>query len=148
MNEYKNCYFDKIGYKDSCTENLFHKMNNDKRSKMWAEQRTTCGGWDERCGWNLNTFMIEQIYTWLQIYFDNADGFVDLSYHKFNIDGKEITEREAILKTLSDLEFWLLNNDPDDWHDYDFTKGLVNEAQNKIEEAFKIIGFILPSLWW
>ena len=145
--EYKNQYFDKMGYKDSCTENLLYKMVDDKRNEMWAEQRTTCGGWDERCSWNLNTFMVEQIYTWLQIYFDNADGFIDLTFYKFDINGKELTQRECILQAISNLEFWLLNNDSDITN-IEKRMEVVTQAQTKIEEAFKIISLILPALWW
>ena len=123
-------------------------MGDDKRNKMWAEQRATCGGWDERCSWGLNTFMVEQIYTWLQIYLDNADGFVDLTFYKFEIDNKNPTQRECILRAISDIEFWLFNHDPDNWNDYDDVRGTMNEAQAKIEEAFKILSIILPVLWW
>ena len=145
--KYKNKYFNKIGRKDSCTENLLYKMKKDKRADKWKKERKKCGGWDERSSWNLNTFMVEQIYTWLKIYMDHADGFIDLSFYKFDIDDKQLTERECILRVLSDIEFWFSNNDADE-KDFAIYKELAMQAQTKIEEAFKILGIIMSVLWW
>ena len=140
MDKYNNKYFDAIGYKGSCTQDLFYEMQQDKRNDMWAEQRKICGGYDERASWNLNTFMVEQIFTWLHIYLDNADGFIDLTFYKFDIDDEEVTERDAILQVLSDLEFYLK------WQDSDTET--ERECQLRIQEAFKILGTIFPALWW
>ena len=145
--KYKNKYFKIIGRKDSCTENLLYKMKKDKRADKWKKERKKCGGWDERSSWNLNTFMVEQIYTWLKIYMDHADGFIDLSFHKFEIDGKQLTERECILRVISDIEFWFSNNDADE-KEFEIYKELAMQAQTKIEEAFKILGIIMSVLWW
>lgn len=147
MNDYKNQYFDKIGYKDSCIENLLYKMKKDKRAGKWKKERKKCGGWDERSSWNLNTFMVEQIYTWLKIYMDHADGFVNLSFYKFDIDGKQLTQRECILQAISDIEFWLFNDDPNITN-IEKRIEINTQAQTKIEEAFKIISLVLPALWW
>ena len=142
MIEYNNKYFNAIGYKNSCTQDMLYEMQSqqDKRTDMWAEQRKICGGYDERVSWNLNTFMAEQIFTWLNIYLDNADGFVDLTFYKFNIDGEELTEKDAILKALSNLEFYLKYQDSDNETE--------KECLSKIQEAFNIIGLIFPALWW
>ena len=145
--KYKNKYFNKIGRKNSCTENLLYKMKKDKRADKWEKERKKCGGWDERSSWNLSTFMVEQIYTWLKIYMDHADGFVDLSFHKFDIDGKQLTQRECILRVISDIEFWFSNNDAVE-KEFAIYKELAMQAQSKIEEAFKILGIIMPVLWW
>lgn len=145
--KYKNKYFKIIGRKDSCTENLLYKMKKDKRADKWKKERKKCGGWDERSSWNLNTFMVEQIYTWLKIYMDHADGFVDLSFNKFDIDGKQLTQRECILRVISDIEFWFLNNDADE-KEFAIYKELAAQAQTYIEDAFKILGIIMPALWW
>ena len=122
-------------------------MKKDKRADKWKKERKKCGGWDERSSWGLSTFMVEQIYTWLKIYMDHADRFVDLSFHKFDIDGKQLTQRECILQVISDIEFWFSNNDADE-KEFAIYKELVAQAQTKIEEAFKILGIIMPALWW
>jgi len=142
LKKYKNKFFDKIGYKDSATKNLFYgNLKEDKRNKRWKKERKKWGGYDSRVGWCLNTYMTEQIYTWLKIYLKKADGFVDLTFHKFTIDGKEITEKEAILVILEDLEYWLLNQDT-------WKEEIAKECSKRAEQAYKLLGIILPSLWW
>lgn len=111
MKVYKNKFFDKIGYKHSCIETLLYNMKEDKRNTAWKKQRKKYGGWDERVTWNLNTFMTEQIYTWFKMYYKYADKRINLDFWKFNIDGKELTERECILRIIDDIEFWFKNND-------------------------------------
>lgn len=142
MKKYKNKFFNKIGYKDSATENLFYgHLTKDERNKEWKLQREKWGGYDSRVGWCLSTYMTEQIYTWLKIYLKKADGFIDLTFHKFTIDGKEITEKEAILSILEDLEYYLLNSEKWD-------EAILKECATRSERAYKLLGIILPSLWW
>lgn len=141
MSEYNNEYFKRIKYKNSCTENLLYHMKDDKRKDKWKKERHKYGGYDERVTWNLNTFMTEQIYTWLKMYFDKADGFVDLNFHKFQINGTEMSERDAILLALEDIEFYLQ-------HSEEWDKDISQECNSKIAEAYSILGIILPALWW
>ena len=142
LKKYRNKFFDKIGYKDSSTETLFFKdLKNDRRKEQWNEERKKWGGYDSRVGWCLSTYLTEQIYTWLKIYLKKADGFVDLTFHKFDVDGKEITEKEAILTILEDLEYWLLNSEKWD-------ENILKECTIRSERAYKLLGIILPSLWW
>lgn len=142
MKKYKNKFFNKIGYTDSATESLFYgNLQNDKRNKNWEKQRKKWGNYDSRVGWCLSTYMTEQIYTWLKIYLEGADGFVDLTYHKFNIKDKEITQKEAIISILDDLEYWLLNQDKWD-------EEIMKECSKRSERAYELLGIILSSLWW
>lgn len=157
MSKYKNKFFDKINYKNSCIENLFYKMKGDKREKKWKKQRKKYGGFDERCSWNLNWFMTEHIYTWLKMYMKHADGFIDLSFHKFQINGEEKSEREAILEIISDLEYVLLSYDSDvnektdetlQRAAYAYDNERAKEAMRRVANAYMILGIIYPSLWW
>lgn len=142
MKQYKNKFFNKIGYEKSATENLFYgSLRNDKRNKIWKKQRKKWGNYDSRVGWCLCTYMAEQIYTWLKIYLKEADKFVDLTYTKFNIEGKEITQKEAIISIIDDLEFWLLNQDKCD-------ETILDECSKRSKRAYEWLGIILPSLWW
>lgn len=148
--KYKNKYFKKLGYKNSCTEELFFgSLQKDKRNKKWEKQQKKYGGYDDRVAWSLNTFMTEQIYIWLKMYLNNADGFIDLTFYKFDIDGKILTEKEAILLAISDIEFYLLNNDKIDFNmTSEEIEKLTKQCLSKIAEAYKIIGIILPTLWY
>lgn len=141
MKTYKNVFFDKINYQPSCIENLVYKMTNDKRNKKWKKQRKKYGGWDERTTWDLNTFMTEQIYTWFKIYYKFASKKVNLDFHKFMIDGEELTQRECILQIIDDMKYWLKNNDC-------LIQKKEEEAAVKISNAYKMIGIVFPALWW
>lgn len=139
MSKYKNKYFKKLKYKSSCTENLLYRMAGDHREKKWRKQRKKYGGWDERATWNLNTFMTEQIYTWLKMYYEKSG--VDLSFYKFQINGIEMTQENAILLAIKDMEFYLQ-------HSEDWGEDIWQECKNKIAEAYYILGVIFPALWW
>lgn len=139
MSKYKNKYFKKLKYKSSCTENLLYRMAGDHREKQWRKQRKKYGGWDERATWNLNTFMTEQIYTWLKMYYEKSN--VDLSFYKFQINGIEMTQENAILLALKDMEFYLQ-------HSEDWGEDISQKRNNKIAEAYYILGIIFPALWW
>lgn len=141
MKVYKNKFFDKIGYKHSCIETLLYNMKEDKRNNAWKKQRKKYGGWDERVTWNLNAFMTEQIYTWFKMYYKFASKNVDLDFHKFMIDGKELTQRECVLQIIDDIEYWLKNNDC-------LEQEREKKAEAKIFNAYKMIGIVFPALWW
>jgi hypothetical protein len=144
---YKNKYFDEIGYKNSTSETCVFGMNNDHRMPMWISVQSETGMWDERVSWGLDTFMLEQIYTWLKIYLEHADGFVDLSFYKFDISfdgGKTVenkTEREWILQSIDLIKEYLLSVDT-----FDLEK--EHRGQECAKKAFIILGEILPTLWW
>ena len=84
MEKYKNKFFDKIKYKKSISETVVFSMSKDHRTKAWKEQREKWGGWDERVSWCLKIFMVEQIYTWLCIYYKIASKCLDLAFYKFD----------------------------------------------------------------
>ncbi|WP_295088591.1 hypothetical protein [Ruminococcus sp.] len=137
MKKYRNKYLEKLGRGWACTENVLYKMKGDKRSKKWKKERRKYGGYDERCTWQLNDFMNEQIYTWLKLYMKHSEKVIDLN-NIYKIDEREMTESEAILLVISDLEYWLNNHrNPGDEKSYE-----------KVKEAYRIIGIIMPTLWW
>lgn len=142
MKQYKNKFFSKIGYEKSVTEDLFYgSLKNDKRNKRWKKQRKKWGNYDSRVGWCLCTYMTEQIYTWLKIYLKGTDKFVYLTNNKFNIDDREVTQKEAIISIIDDLEYWLLHQDT-------CNAAILDECSKRIERAYEWLGIILPSLWW
>lgn len=141
MAKYKNKFFDKIKYKSSASENVVFGMNNDRRMKAWKEEQKQWGGWDERVGWCLDNFMVEQIYTWLCIYYKNASKWIDLTFYKFDINGEELTQGECIQRAINDMKYYLLNPDS-------FDNEVNKKTSERIQEAFQILGIILPALWW
>lgn len=143
--KYRNIYFDKIGYKDSCTEQLYYQMRKDKRNKQWCKERNKWGGWDERCSWDLDIFMAEQIYTWLNIYLEKAN--VNLDWYVFEITfdtgknyikkthGEWINEAINYLQDYFKLRYSYENIDRD-------------LADDKLSKVFIILSKIFPAMWW
>ena len=114
--------------------------------KQWIRdfiQRRKCG-YDYRITFNLDSWMIEQLYTWLNMYLEASYGTIDLDYYKFNIDGMELTELEAIVYIMDSFEQWLICiNDTDKYaSDEEFA------AQEQVKKAIKYLSEIIFSLWW
>ena len=107
-------------------------------------QRRKCGGYDYRVTYNLDSWIIEQLYTWLNMYLEASYNTIDLEYYKFNIDGMELTELEAIVYIMDSFERWLVFvNDIDK---YTTDEELV--AQEQVKKALKFLSEIIFSLWW
>jgi len=115
-----------------CTED---KRNN----KEWKKQREELG-FDDRDTWNLDWTLICLIYPRLKQYLKVASNLVDLDYHKvtYGEDNKEYTERQIIEMILEIFESHIKERDNIDYV-YD---------KKKMQEAFSLLGLILPALWW
>lgn len=107
-------------------------------------QRRKCGGYDNRVTYNLDSWMIEQIYTWLNMYLEASYGTIDLEYHKFNIDGMELTELEVIVYIIDSFEQWLICIDDIDTYATDEELA----AQKQVQKALAALGQIIFCLWW
>ena len=138
---YKNKFFDKIGYKGSMYEEVIYGMKKDDRNKIWKKQRKKYGGWDSRSSWNLDALIIESLYTWLSIYLKEASRFVNLSFYTFDIDGKTLTQEQCIRAVLKKLKYLLLNSNSMD-------KEIEEKKSRYRQWVFKVLGIILPYLWW
>lgn len=146
---YKNKYFDGLKanvcgefypYIDHSCSKMANELDVDREERFNA-QRAESGGYDERVTWSLNTYMTEQIYTWLKMYLEYGGGFVDLTFHKFDIDGTEMCEKEVIEEVIRCLEFYLTN-----WDSFD--KELEEKSMELAKRGYKLLGIVLPSLWW
>ena len=138
---YKNKFFDKIGYKGSMYEEVIYGMKKDDRNKIWKKQRKKYGGWDSRSSWNLDALIIETLYTWLSIYLKEASRIVNLSFYTFDIDGKTLTQEQCIRAVLKKLKYLLLNSNSMD-------KEIEEKKSRYRQWVFKVLGIILPYLWW
>jgi len=88
--------------------------------------------------------MIEQLYTWLNMYLEASYGTIDLEYHKFNIDGMELTELEAIVYIMDSFEQWLVCVDNIDTYATD--KEIA--AQEQVRKGLVALSKIWTALWW
>lgn len=104
-----------------------------------AKRTKEMGRGDERVGWNLDTFLLESLYTWLKIYYKRANKAIKLECYKFNIDNMELTQKECIERMIDDLEYVLLNLD----NDKEF-----ETVKIKTKDCFRILGECLFAMWW
>lgn len=137
----KNKILDGIGYKESCYNYLMRGMKNDKRRHAWKKQRKKYGGNDERITWCLGDWIVESLYTWLTMYLKFAGKVIDLSFHKFTINGKVLTEEECINRILKDLHYILLHSESTD-------EQIRKKCKKCRKDAFMVLAEVLPALGW
>ena len=88
--------------------------------------------------------MIEQLYTWLNMYLEASYDTIDLEYYKFNVDGMELTELEAIVYVMDSFKQWLICVDNIDTYASDKEDAAIEQ----VKKAFIVLGQIWPALWW
>ena len=86
--------------------------------------------------------MTEQIYTWLKIYLETAGEVVDLTFYKFTAFGASLTQKEVIERILEIFEDYLKVED------IDLTPEQYKDRCTNMEQAYRALGIILPTLWW
>ena len=86
--------------------------------------------------WDLDFAFIKWLNIRLKIYKKEASKFVDLTYHKFNYNDKELTQIEIIDKLIKltneliSMDMWDL-----DYH-------------NKTNEMLDLWKLVFPAMWW
>ena len=100
---------------------------------------------DSRDTWNMDSYMIASLYGHLKMYKEDAS--VDLEYHKFNINGEELTQLQCIDKMIDNCKF-ILNN-----IDYSPETEMSIEEQfkltdEKMRETFDILKEVFWAMWW
>ena len=140
---YKNKFLEKIEYdvKNSTSTMVFTKEKG-KRGSKWHSDRKKQGGWDTRVAWNLDSFILENLYTWLKIYEKDSKKCINLEYHKFEINGETLTQKQCIDRMIEDLEFILKNNDKVANQDK------IDEVILKTKDCFEVLGTCIYSLWY
>lgn len=111
---------------------------DDPRQDKWKAERETYG-FDSRETWDLDGLSVRWLYCHLMMYKEKASEIVNLEYHKFEFQGKEYTQLEAIDFIIDSLKMYILTDlwSPD-----------AEIAINKAKDAFALYGIILPSMWW
>ena len=144
---YVNKYFEEIGYKYSYSSETVYDVWNEYRTNDWLKQQSECGNWDERVTWNLDTFISEQLYTWLQMYLEFATCYADIDTIQItissdNIDLNDTKSLRAWVELAVDyLKKYLLNKDG-------LSEELEKFAETCQKNALLILSEITPYLWW
>ena len=113
-------------------------------------------GFDLRETYALDQTMLVWFYRRLRYYLSQK--VVDLDFHKFDIDGEVLTEKQCIERMMDDILVYLY-----DFLDFvDETEFMRMEANTLVKKAMeesdakinaakdfgKILGIVLPTLWW
>lgn len=135
-NKMNHKYLSDIGIKLSHTPYGWYP--NDSREKYWQHERNIYG-FDERECWGLDSTFFYWLYERLMKY--NEDTCIDTSFHKFNINGKEMTQQECIDKMIYLAKKYITQ-----------PKTLTFEEEDKlykeVSEIFDILKECIYSLWW
>ena len=115
--------------------------NTDKRHNRWVKERKKYG-FDSKETWSLDYTFYVWLYEHLMMYKKEAFKVVDLDYHKFDVDGKEYTQRQLINRLLKDLRYIMLNDY------YMFDKKDYEKIQKRTERIHKLWGIVIPAMWW
>lgn len=108
----------------------------DNRQEQWAKEREEYG-FDERETWALDSAFYCWLYERLKMYLDV--NCVNLTYHKFEYEGEELTQQECIDRMIHGCEIYF--NQEDDWN-------ISEEDQKAINDIAKIWAIVLPAMWW
>jgi hypothetical protein len=129
----KNKYLEELGI-PTCKYGTNWVSDDDPRQEAWEKQRKECG-FDSRECWNLDHTFIEWLYCHLCMYKEDTNDRVNLTFHKFIFEHKEITQEEAIDIIIDACKDYL-------------TKEESEEIFIKTQKAVHLWAIIFPAMWW
>lgn len=138
----KNKYLDKLGIPENVYGTNWDIVSSPEMTESgfdWQKQQEECGGHDSRELFNFDTTFIEYLYTMLNMYLDDAQGVIDLTWKKFEFNNKEYTQLEAINYILDVLAKAIKTRISENFEDPDY---------DELEKAIALFGKILPCMWW
>lgn len=136
----RNKYLDDLGLKITEYGTNFIS-DDDERSDEWKKQRDIYG-FDSRECWNLDTKLIEWLYSHLMMYLEDASEIVDLTYYKFGHNGKIFTEKDAIEYILERLKKYLIMDN------LEISFEEEKKCLDDVQDSFVLLSKILFTLWW
>ena len=119
-------------------------MQRDPRAPTWRKERFKYG-YDERFTWSLDYSMYLVMYETLCYYKMEAEKYVDLTHHTFELSKGKMNQIEAMDYLIEEF-YWLASSAVDEMC------LATGEDYEKLEERrMNIItdyGKVLPALWW
>lgn len=104
------------------------------RRAAWQQENEEYG-FDSRDTWHLDTVMLQLLFERLSLYLIKADPVVDLTSHKFQVEGREMTQKEVIEEILGDLRAYLTDEE----------EKLPADFAPSIWRRWAIVS---PAMWW
>lgn len=93
---------------------------------------------DERDTFNMDFTLVAWLYECLRYFQDEASKIVNFEYHKFDIDGKTLTQRQCIDRMIEDCKIILLGDEYRDYEKRDTVK----------DDLFKVLSKVYWAMWW
>lgn len=93
---------------------------------------------DVRDTWNIDQTIVLWLYERLRFFQEEASQIVDFNFHKFEIDGEELTEMQCIERMVEDCKILILS---DDFEEYD-------KMVAAKDDLFKVWSIVHFAMWW
>lgn len=103
---------------------------------------------DERDTFNMDGTLAAWLYERLRYFQDEASKIVDFDFHKFDINGDELTQRQCIDRMVENCKTILLYDEIifDDYkEDQKYIESVVDPAKN---DLFMILSKVYWAMWW
>ena len=112
-------------------------FRDDNDDEQWKKERELYG-FDSRETWSLDKIFVEWLYSHLMMFVKDCDEVIDLDYYKFEFEGREYSQREAIDYILQACKNYLI------WENLEEEEQRVKDLQS----AVRLFAEILPAMWW
>lgn len=139
----KEAGFDKEAWGDTLPK-------NDRRRPEWTKERRIYG-FDERETWSLKDDSLYWLYEHIKMYMEVSD--VNLNYHKFDVDGEEMTQSQILNEILKKIKiYYNINN----CFYSEYGEGLVGLSSSDLwvmqpeiaKKIWHLWGIVFPAMWW
>ena len=139
----RNKYLEGLGLKieDYGGNYIYKEKEGTDRRKLFEQQRKDYG-FDSRETWDLTYYFAEWLYSHLMMYKEFASEVVNLKYYKFDWQGREITQIEAIDILIKTSKDYLLMDE------LEMSNKEIVRIREDFYKAMKLWGEILHYMWW
>ena len=104
---------------------------------------------DARDTFNMSYTLVAWLYECLRYFQDEASKIVDFTFHKFIINGDELTQKQCIDRMVEDCKIILLYNGGANFDDFKeeekYFKDVICPAK---DDLFMVLSKVYWSMWW
>lgn len=106
----------------------------------YPDEEYSCG-FDQRETYEFSMFMIAWLYERLRYFQDVVSKNIDMTFHKFDINGEELTQKQCVDMMVEDCKTILL---ADELRDKQYEEK-IDAAKN---DLFMILSKVFWAMWW
>lgn len=104
---------------------------------------------DARDTFSMSDTLVAWLYECLRYFQDEASKIVDFTFHKFIINGDELTQKQCIDRMVEDCKIVLLYNGGANFDDFKeeekYFKDVICPAK---DDLFMVLSKVYWSMWW